>query len=57
MNRFNVGDWVEYRSGGFTVKKKVLDIRPDGVLITGDHDGDSDNHVIDPEHKDVSKVR
>jgi len=58
MTQYSKGDWVQYRHGGFTVKKKVLEIRPDGVLVTGDHDHDSNNHTIDPEHKDsLKKVR
>ena len=58
MQKYSKGDWVQYRSGGFTVKKKVLEVRPDGHLVTGDHDHDSDNHVIDPEHRDnLKKIR
>lgn len=58
MGRYSEGDWVKYRSGGFYVTKKVLEVRPDGQLVTGDHDHDSDNHVIDPEYKDnLEKVR
>lgn len=58
MQRYHKGDWVQYRSGGFTVTKKVLEVRPDGHLVTGDHDHDPDNHIIDPEyHDDLSKVR
>jgi hypothetical protein len=57
MIHYEKGDWVEYRANGFTVKKKVLEVRPDGVLVTGDHDHDSNNHTIDPENRDVSLVR
>ena len=57
MAKIGKGDWVKNRSGGFTVTKMVLAVRPDGVLVTGDHEHDSDNHTIDPEHKDVTKVR
>lgn len=55
--KFSKGDWVRYRSGGLSVTKKVLEIRPDGQLVTGDHDNDSDNHIIDPDHRDIKKVR
>lgn len=57
MTNFTKGDWVEYRYSGFSVTKMVLAVRPDGVLVTGDHTHDTDNHTVDPEHTDVEKVR
>lgn len=57
MTRFREGDWVKYRSGGFTVTRKVLEVRPDGVLVTGQHDGEPNPHTVDPDHKDVEKCK
>lgn len=42
-------DWVKFRnSESYTVTKKVLEKRPDGKLVVGDHDGDPNTTVIEP---------
>lgn len=47
------GDWVRYRgSEGFTVEKKVLEVRPDGKLVVGEHDNDPSPSTIS--QKDVN---
>jgi hypothetical protein len=47
------GDWVRYRgSEGWTVEKKVLEVRPDGKLVVGEHDNDPNPSTI--EKSDVS---
>jgi len=57
MANFSKGDWVTYRTDGYSVTKLVLAVKPDGTLVTGDHEHDSDNHHIHPEHRDVSIAR
>ena len=42
------GDWVRFRgSEGWMVEKKVLEKRPDGKLVVGDHDNDPDTRTIE----------
>lgn len=57
MSLYSEGDWVRYRSNGYSVTKMVLAVRPDGCLVTGDHKHDSNNHTIDPDYRDVTKVQ
>lgn len=41
------GDWVRYRGNeGWTVERKVLEVRPDGRLVVGDHDNDPNPRTI-----------
>lgn len=58
MSKYRKGDWVKYQANGYWITKKVLEVRPDGQLVTGDHDHDSDNHIIDPSyHGEMKKIR
>lgn len=44
------GDWVRYRGReGWTVEKKVLEVRPDGKLVVGEHDNDPEPSTIKQE--------
>jgi len=44
------GDWVKYRGHeGWSVEKKILEKRPDGKLVVGDHDRDPNTHTIEQE--------
>lgn len=48
--QYEPGDWVRYRHHeGFTVTRKVLDERPDGILVTGEQNGDPHPDLINPE--------
>ena len=41
------GDWVKYRHHeGWTVEHKVLEKRPDGKLVVGEHDNDPSPNTI-----------
>jgi len=41
MTIVHKGDWVKYRNGqALVVTEKVLEKRPDGVLVVGQHDND-----------------
>lgn len=52
MARYSKGDWIEYRvSSGWIEDGKVLEVRPDDVLVVGDHDRDPN-----PDHVDISDV-
>jgi hypothetical protein len=43
------GDWITFRSRGLYQKKKVLEIRPDDVLVVGDHDNDPETRTVQPD--------
>jgi len=48
----NKGDWVKYRSSeGFCVERKVLEKKPTGGLVVGQHDNDPN-----PDHIKQSEV-
>lgn len=50
MVRYSEGDWVRYRGHeGWTVEKKVLEVRPDGKLVVGQHDNDPNPNTIKPD--------
>lgn len=50
MTRYNEGDWVTYRHHeGFGAKGKVLETRPDGYLVVGQHDQDPNPVTVDPD--------
>lgn len=56
MTEYSEGDWVKYRSGGIYVTKKVLEVRPDGVLVTGEHEHDQDTHTVQQDDDSLKKV-
>jgi hypothetical protein len=42
------GDWVKYRSHeGWTADGKVLEIRPDGLLVIGSHNNDPNPSTVE----------
>lgn len=44
MHRYSEGDWVQYRHHeGWTTVDKVLEVRPDGKLVVGQHDKDPES--------------
>lgn len=48
------GDWVKYRcKRGWIVEEKVLEVRPDGKLVVGQHDNDPNPGTI--RQSDVSE--
>lgn len=47
MSRYREGDWITYRHHeGFGSDGKVLEVRPDGRLVVGAHDGDPDPDLV-----------
>jgi len=54
MSSFEPGDWVAYhptQMSSFTVVGKVLEVRPDDMLVIGEHDNDPD-----PDLREVDEV-
>ena len=51
MTIYSEGDWVKYRHHeGWIAEGKVLEVRPDGYLVVGQHDKDPDPNTIDPDN-------
>lgn len=48
---YEIGDWIkiEYRWGGEDILK-VIDIRPDDVLVCGEHDRDTEPRNVRPKN-------
>lgn len=47
MTRYKEGDWITFRGHeGYMVEKKILEVRPDGKLVVGDHDNDPNVQTI-----------
>lgn len=55
-NLVREGDWVKYRNRGLTQTKLVLTIRPDEVLVLGDHENDPETRTLDPDHTEITEV-
>lgn len=55
MTSYSEGEWVKYRHRGIYVTRVIIQKRPDGCLITGEHKHANDTHCIDPEIKDSLK--
>jgi hypothetical protein len=48
MTRYNEGDWVEYRHHeGYLADGKILEQRPDGKYVIGQHDEDPNPNTVD----------
>lgn len=47
MTVYSAGDWVQYRRRGMGREAKILERRPDGKLVVGQHDNDPNPTTID----------
>jgi hypothetical protein len=42
------GDWVRTRHKGYNVTKLVLAVKPNGIVVLGEHEQDSDTITREP---------